>query len=50
MPAARCVAQVSWSPGLSDVLQQVEATFAHLKQQGSSKEEFIKLVRSQVCI
>ena len=40
--------QVSWSPGLSDVLQQVEANFAHLKQQGSSKEDFIKLVRSQV--
>jgi hypothetical protein len=42
--------QVSWSPGLSDVLQQVEAKFAALKQRGSSKEEFIKLVRAQVCM
>lgn len=40
--------QVSWSPGLSDVLQQVEAKFADLKQRGCSREEFIKLVRSQV--
>lgn len=47
-PAACCVPQVSWSPGLSDVLQQVEAKFAHLKQSGSSREDFIKLVRSQV--
>lgn len=40
--------KVSWSPGLSDVLQQEEAKFSQLKQAGSSREEFIKLVRSQV--
>lgn len=30
------------------MLQQVESKFAQLKQTGSSREEFIKLVRSQV--
>jgi hypothetical protein len=42
--------QVSWSPGLCEVLQQVEAKFAPLKAAGCSKEEFIKLVRAQVCV
>jgi hypothetical protein len=40
--------QVSWSPGLSEVLQQVEAKFPSLKANGASSEDFIKLIRAQV--
>lgn len=50
LPCVLCVLcpQVSWSPGLSEVLQQVEARFEPFKSSGCGKEDFIKIVRAQV--
>eukprot|EP00879_Flechtneria_rotunda_P013782 GHRR01014395.1.p1 GENE.GHRR01014395.1~~GHRR01014395.1.p1 ORF type:complete len:371 (+),score=114.23 GHRR01014395.1:49-1161(+) len=43
-----CSRKVSWSPGLSEVLQQVEANCSPLIAAGCNREEFIRVIRMQV--
>ena len=40
--------QVSWSPGLAEVLTSAAARWAHLSASGCDAEQFVGLVRDQV--
>ncbi|WIA38558.1 hypothetical protein OEZ86_001874 [Tetradesmus obliquus] len=43
-----CTRKVSWSPGLSEVLAGVTSSWASLAQTGCSREQFVRIIRSQV--